>query len=238
MTFLRPFVEAKAVVRGSVYMRRLTSIVAVNKQGVIGLGNALPWRIRSDMQFFKSATSGNVVIMGRKTHDSLGQCLPARHNIVVSNQLSLFESTADCVLRYGIFDALSAAERAPARFSEIFVIGGATMYEQYAPFVDRYFVTVIDKVIKGGDAFFEDSIIGNDSDWDIQRIAGGTANENGDEADFEIFEMTSRHLQARQALRQAGIDDWNSRSRGMSKRRSSRDISARDSNQMSLAALA
>ena len=218
-------------------MRRLTSIVAVNKQGVIGCGNALPWRVRSDMQFFKSTTTGNVVIMGRKTHDSLGRCLPGRHNIVVSNQLSLFKDSSECVLRYGIIDALSASERVSARFSETFIIGGATMYEQFAPFVDRYLVTVIDKVVESGDAFFDHSIISNETDWNVEGIASGAANEQGDEANFEIFEVTSRHSEQRQALRLAKIKGWNSQCAATHRRRAARETATQDKRQMSLAAL-
>jgi dihydrofolate reductase len=200
-------------------MRRLTSIVAVNKQGVIGLGNALPWRIRSDLKFFRAQTTGNVVIMGRKTHDSLGKCLPGRHNIVVSHQLALFESTADCVLRYGIFDALAAAENAPKQFAEAFVIGGAMMYDQFADLVDRYLVTIVDKEVLRGDAFFDDQIIGNENDWEVSMLASGNGTAEGDEAPFQVFELTARNLSERRALRLAGIDAWNAKAKTGSQRR-------------------
>ncbi len=216
-------------------MRRLTSIVAVNKQGVIGVGNALPWRVKSDMQFFKKVTTGNVVIMGRKTHDSLGQCLPNRHNVVVSHQFALFENTASCVLEYGIFDALLAAEKAPQSFDEIFVIGGASMYAQFSGLVDRYLITVINKAVPHGDAFFDEGIVGNDADWEIEAISAGTANSSGDEADFEIFELNARDADRRQQTRAIGIAEIRDKVRSAPRRGSApRTANRSDQHQFSL----
>jgi dihydrofolate reductase len=186
-------------------MRRLTSIVAVNPKGVIGLGNELPWRVKSDLRFFKAQTSGNVIIMGRKTHDSLGQCLPNRHNVVVSHQFSLFQATENCVLQHSIADSLIAAESAPASFKEAFVIGGASMYRQFSNIVDRYLVTIIDKDVPDGDAYFDQDIIGDTKNWDIKTISSGRANEAGDECDFTIFEMLARDPDRRRTERAAII---------------------------------
>jgi dihydrofolate reductase len=183
-------------------MRRLTSIVAVNPQGVIGLGNALPWRVRSDLQFFKAQTSGNVVIMGRKTHDSLGQCLPNRHNVVVSHQFSLFDTTSNCVLQHSIPEALATAESAAASYKEIFVIGGASMYQQFSGLVDRYLVTMVDKAVPDGDAYFDPGIFGDSDNWETRIVVNGVANTTGDEADFTIFEMNARDLEQRRQARQ------------------------------------
>lgn len=183
-------------------MRRLTSIVAVNKQGVIGLGNALPWRVKSDLRFFREQTENNVVIMGRKTYDSLGKCLPRRFNVVVSHSFSLFPSTPDCQLQNSIGESLMAAERAPQRYKEIYIIGGASMYQQFASMVDRYLVTIVDKVVHDGDAFFDQSLIGDLENWDRKKLLSGDCNNDGDEASFAIFELNAREPELRRAARQ------------------------------------
>jgi dihydrofolate reductase len=78
-------------------LRSLTSIVAVNRDGVIGRRNGLPWRLRTDMKFFREQTLDNVVIMGRKTFDSLGRgALPRRYNIIISGHFALFPEDSDC----------------------------------------------------------------------------------------------------------------------------------------------
>ena len=187
-------------------MRRLTSIVAVNPDGVIGSGNQLPWKIRSDMRFFKAQTSGNVVIMGRKTYDSLGGGLKNRTNIVISQQQALFDDSANCVLRHGVFEALAEAETAPESIKEIFVIGGSTLYEQFAPLVDRTLITIVHKAVPNGDAFFDQGILGDTQNWSVSQIGAGSANADGDEADYEIFEMLAKNPDQRYQRRRLGIE--------------------------------
>lgn len=181
-------------------MRQLTSIVAVNRDGVIGCRNALPWRVRSDMVFFKEQTRGNVVIMGRKTYDSLGRCLPDRYNVVLTRQFQLFADERGCVSRAGVSEGLLEAYSTPQKFREIFVIGGATMYEQFDQLVDRYLITIVDKDVSNADAFFDMSIFDRTADWTCKQVAEKAQGE-GDEAPFEIFELTSKHLESRQGER-------------------------------------
>jgi dihydrofolate reductase len=188
-------------------MRRLTSIVAVNQQGAIGCRNALPWRLSTDMRFFKETTTDNVVIMGRKTHDSLGRCLPNRYNVVLSHQLALFQDTDSCVLKYSIAEALEAAETCPKKFGEIFVIGGETMYRQFAPFVDRYLITVVDKVVPDADAFFSEANVGDERDWNIKLMLSVEKDETN-EAPFKVFEFVSRDAEGRAAERADLISGW------------------------------
>lgn len=173
-------------------MQRLTSIVAVNSAGVIGCGNALPWRLRTDMRFFRETTTDNVVLMGRKTFDSLGRkCLPHRFNVVVSHSFNLFAETAECRSASGIGDALFRATLAPKKYSSVFVIGGASMYAQFAPYVDRYLITLVEKDVPAGDTFFDQSFLGDPDRWEInqlRRVAAGPS----DEAAFSIFEVLAR----------------------------------------------
>jgi dihydrofolate reductase len=196
-------------------MRRLTSILAVNNEGVIGVKNTLPWRIRTDMRFFKRETRNNVVIMGRKTFDSLGKPLPDRHNIVVTHNLSLFEKVKGCVAVCSIEEALYKAYKAPLHFKEIFVVGGATMYSQFAPYVDRYLVTIVDKriddpdVTKISDRLFEDFEGVESNPTVLQR--GEPNFEEGDEAGFEIREFTARDPEVRRERRLTAIKVYHKR---------------------------
>ncbi|MGS1018290.1 dihydrofolate reductase [Allosphingosinicella humi] len=174
-------------------MQSLTSIVAVNQDGVIGCGNALPWRLKTDMRFFKEQTIGNVVLMGRKTYDSLGKrCLPHRYNVIVSHHFGLFPETDDCKSATGIDDALFRASLAPQTYKKAFVIGGASMYEQFGQYVDRYLITLVDKRVTDGDTYFDQNFLGDPDQWNIKQldsVPAGTA----DEAAFSIFEVTSRY---------------------------------------------
>jgi dihydrofolate reductase len=173
-------------------MQHLTSIVAVNRDGVIGCGNTLPWRLKSDMRFFRQTTTGNVVVMGRKTYDSLGQrCLPNRYNVVITHHFGLFPKAEDCDFATGIEDGLFRASLAPRKYGDVFVIGGASMYEQFSPFVDRYLITLVEKDVPNGDTFFRESLLGDLADWEMQPLDSIAASSD-DEASFSIFELRSR----------------------------------------------
>lgn len=167
-------------------MRNLTSIVAVNEQGVIGCGNALPWHVKSDLKFFRQTTVGNVVIMGRKTYDSIGKPLPRRHNIIVSHNTMLFEATPTCQLSRSVDEAIFAASRMNR---DVFVVGGASMYDQMAPYVDRYLITIVHKEVERADAFFDEKIIGDLARWDLKLLSRSNGILPGDEASFEIWEL-------------------------------------------------
>jgi dihydrofolate reductase len=188
-------------------MRRLTSIVALNKQGVIGAKNALPWRLKTDMTFFKQQTLDNVVIMGRKTFDSLGRKpLPNRFNVVVSHEFRMFPSSSDCVAATGIGEALAAAEAAPKRYKEIYVVGGQTMYEQFSQLVDRYLMTIVDKDVPLGDTFFDEGLLGEAGQWKQSTLLSGEALEGQDEASFDILQLIRSRSSARKSAREAMVE--------------------------------
>lgn len=135
-------------------------IAAVSDNNVIGNKGELPWKIPEDMKLFKSLTYGNVVIMGRKTFESLGKKpLPGRTNIVVSNSLEKdFE--------YKVTDSLEEAiKTAREENKDIFIIGGASIYKQALPLADMMCISHI----KGnfvGDTFFPDFDL---SEWNIRE---------------------------------------------------------------------
>lgn len=192
-------------------MHRLTSIVALNDLGVIGAGNTLPWRIRSDLKFFREKTINNVVIMGRKTYDSLGAPLKNRLSVVVTHGFGLVQQSDNCVVAHSIDEALAFAEMKKTKKQDVFVIGGATMYEQFAPYVDRYLITDVEKSVPDGDVFFSPDLIGSVKDWRFRRILSGTANDQGDEASFSTFELNAKTNDRFQMRRNEAIDAYLSR---------------------------
>lgn len=129
----------------------ITIIVAVGKNNVIGKANSLPWYIPEDLKRFKSLTVGHVVIMGRKTYESIiariNKPLPDRKNIVITRQNNF--SVQDGV---EVFSSLEEAIHTHAS-EEIFIIGGAEMYNQAMSKVDRLLVTEVEGE-HDGDVFF------------------------------------------------------------------------------------
>ena len=191
-------------------MRQLTSIVAVNPEGAIGVGNSLPWRVSSDLKFFKEQTLGNVVIMGRRTYDSLGSPLPNRRNVVVTHGFDFFNGGEFCKAAGSIDEALIVADRWSPKKRETFIVGGASMYEQFSTYVDRYLITVVDKEVPNADTFFDIQELADQSLWEMKVIGEGIANGTTDEADFRIFQFTRRGVSSA-TQRNARIAKWHDR---------------------------
>lgn len=188
-------------------MQQLTSIVAANHEGVIGVRNGLPWRLRSDLRFFKQTTLANTVIMGRKTYDSLGRrCLPDRHNIVLMRGFEMFSSTPDCRAAGSIEEGLAAAAEGSKR-RKAYVIGGASMYEQFAPYVDRYLFTLVDKDVADGDTRFPVIGLGDPEEWDLVSVSHHPACQPDDEVSFHIFEWVSKRQSEIRRIRNELIQD-------------------------------
>jgi dihydrofolate reductase len=102
---------------------QLSIVVAVARNGVIGAGNQLPWRLPDDLRRFKALTIGKPVLMGRRTFDSIGRPLPERTNVIVSRNAA---PIAGCTLVDSVTAALSLLASAP----QVMVIGGAQIYRQ------------------------------------------------------------------------------------------------------------
>jgi len=125
---------------------KLTIIVATDKQNGIGINNTLPWKLAEDLAHFKRTTSGHTVIMGRKTFDSIGKPLPNRRNIVITRNPQWQHAGVE------VSTNLPAVLQMVGD-SEAFIIGGAQIYAESLPFVDRMIVTEIGKSFEC-DAFF------------------------------------------------------------------------------------
>ncbi|WP_374764884.1 dihydrofolate reductase [Yunchengibacter salinarum] len=123
-------------------------IAARARDNVIGQDGAMPWHLPRDLSFFKQATLGKPVLMGRRTYQSIGRPLPKRDNFVVSGRAD-FQPEGVRVFRT-LPEGLAAARAAGA---EVMVIGGATLYEALLPSADRLYLTDIDLSVPG-DTFF------------------------------------------------------------------------------------
>jgi dihydrofolate reductase len=116
----------------------LTIVVAIDTQRGIGLNNALPWHLPEDLAHFKRTTSGHPIIMGRKTFDSIGRPLPNRRNIVITRNPDWKHEGVDTATSLDAAIALVDG-------AEAFIIGGAQIFVDALPRVDRIIVTEIDK---------------------------------------------------------------------------------------------
>lgn len=129
-------------------------VVAMDQQRCIGKGNDLPWHIPADLKHFKAITQGGVVVMGRKTLESMGRTLPKRVNWVITRDPDWsFEGTK---VAYSIEDALSQAV-ADVQTSEkpesIFIIGGGEIFKQTMNIADRLELTHVELDVQG-DAYY------------------------------------------------------------------------------------
>jgi dihydrofolate reductase len=125
----------------------LALVVAIADGGVIGKDGTLPWRLPEDLQHFKATTMGHAIIMGRKTHASIGRPLAGRRNIVVSRTADAFEG---CEVARGLEEAIALARTTD---EEPRIIGGAAIYEAALPVATRIFLTEVHRKIEG-DTFF------------------------------------------------------------------------------------
>lgn len=126
----------------------LAHIVAAAENGVIGAGGALPWDIPEDMKFFKDKTKGKIIIMGRKTFESVGHPLPKRLNLVVTRQADF--QAKDAFAFPNLEEAIAYAKTRVSEYDpEVFIIGGGEIYAQSMNLVDRIYLTRIHKNFPG-----------------------------------------------------------------------------------------
>ncbi|MCC6207020.1 MAG: type 3 dihydrofolate reductase [Gammaproteobacteria bacterium] len=122
-------------------------VVAMGRNHVIGRDNALPWRLPADLKYFRAVTMGKPVVMGRKTHESIGRPLPGRDNIVISHDPGF---RADgCI----VLPSLEAAYEHCRDRDEVMVIGGASIYRQALAHTQRIYLTEIGAEFAGDTVF-------------------------------------------------------------------------------------
>ena len=133
----------------------LSLIAAMDRHRLIGTNNQLPWRLPADLQHFKKMTMGKPIIMGRKTWESLGRPLPGRENIIITRNPDYQAMGATVV------HSLNAAIVIIQDREEAVIIGGANLYAQVLPRVERLYLTRVEGEFQG-DAWFPEF---NQADW-------------------------------------------------------------------------
>jgi dihydrofolate reductase len=128
---------------------RVSLIVAMARNRVIGVNNALPWHLPADLKHFKALTMGHHIVMGRKTYESIGKPLPGRTSMVVTRNANY--APPGVVVANSLAEAISAC----GDDEEIFVIGGAELYRLAIDIADRIYLTEIDADFPGDAHFTE-----------------------------------------------------------------------------------
>ena len=141
-------------------MTRLSLIVAMDENRLIGSDNQLPWHLPADLAFFKRTTMGKPVLMGRKTFQSIGKPLPGRRNIVITRDAAF--AAEGCEIAGSIDAALALC----ADHEEVMLIGGASLYEQTLERADTLYITRIRHAFEG-DTWFPEF---DESGWKIADL--------------------------------------------------------------------
>lgn len=127
---------------------KISIIVAISENYAIGRNGTMPWHLGSDLKRFKEITTGGVVIMGRKTYESIGRPLPKRVNVVISRNMP--ETEGVLVFR-SIEDALNSSQ---IKGQNVFIIGGGEIYKQMMDKADNLYITEVKTVVDDADTFF------------------------------------------------------------------------------------
>jgi len=131
----------------------ITLIAAIGKNNELGKGNDLVWKLPADQKHFRERTTGHTMIMGRKTFESLGRILPNRRHIIITRDTNYKREGAE--VTYSLKEALTLAKKDKG---EIFVIGGAEIFNQAMNIADRLDITHIEAEDKKADTFFPEII--------------------------------------------------------------------------------
>ncbi len=122
---------------------KLSIIVAMDQKGVIGLNNALPWRLSADLKNFKALTMGKPVIMGRKTWESIGKPLPGRDNVIITRNLDY--RSDGCIVCHSLEEALQRYANMP----EVVIIGGHDIFHSALAQADVLYLTDVHADVEG-----------------------------------------------------------------------------------------
>lgn len=128
----------------------ISLILAVSDDGAIGVNGGLPWHLPADMKRFRSLTKGHTILMGRRTFESLPHVLPGRPHIVVTHDPSYTVADSRVSVCHDLSSLLSSLRTSP---EEVFVIGGAGVYQQCLPYADRIYLTQVHTRVPQADTF-------------------------------------------------------------------------------------
>jgi dihydrofolate reductase len=182
-------------------MPSIAYIIARTENGVIGCNNKLPWTMRTDLKRFRAVTLNHVVVMGRKTYDSIGHALPHRENVVISRDRSfqpcdarVFSTFEDAILFADIYSITENLDKT-------FVVGGAVVFDKMKDYVSTAYVTEIHTADIEGDAVFDYKF--DPREWSVAK------KEQFTKSDLDEYDSTFYIYNRRKAvLRQRGIRDF------------------------------
>ena len=147
----------------------IIGIAAVDRNGAIGKGGKLPWHYAADMKFFRETTTGHAVVMGRKTWLTLGKPLKNRLNIVLSRDPNI-EPQESLLVLSDVDSVLSLNE---SLATDLFVIGGAQIYEAFLPRIERWIITEVPLKVTGADAFIPEGYLDGFEERDLRKLEEG-----------------------------------------------------------------
>jgi dihydrofolate reductase (trimethoprim resistance protein) len=146
---------------------KISLIVAMDKNRVIGKDNDLPWRLPKEFEYVKKTTMGHTIIMGRKNFESIGRALPGRKNVILTRDKTF--SFEGCIIAHSIRDVFDLCKND----EEVFIFGGEQIYEMFLPYVEKMYITKIDYAFEG-DTFFPEV---NYEEWNEVSVEQGITDE-------------------------------------------------------------
>ncbi len=159
----------------------ISIVVAMDKNRAIGSRNGLPWKLPADLKHFKEVTMGHPIIMGRKTHESIGRALPGRKNIIITRQKDF--AAPGCEVVQSFDEALARAGE-----GEVFVIGGGEIFVQAMPRVQKMYMTEVNHEFSA-DVYFPEF---NKNEWrEMSREPHAADEKNPHEYSFVVYERRS-----------------------------------------------
>ena len=153
-------------------------IVATSKNNQIGINNQLPWHIPEDLKYFKEKTDGHMIVMGRKTYESIGRPLPNRKNIVLTRDRHFKPEGVTVIHSFEQALIMCSGEK------ESYIIGGGEIYQLFLPFTNRLYITLVNKIIEG-DTQFPDY----KADFKlVQHFKGSTLTSDNSSFEFTVWD--------------------------------------------------
>jgi dihydrofolate reductase len=160
----------------------VSAIAAIGNNGVIGREGRLPWHLPDDLKRFRAITWGKPIIMGRKTHESLGRALPGRTNIVLTRSLAY--QASGCTVVDSPDEALAQARSSGAE--EVLVIGGSEVFRHFTPLCEKLYLTTVEGDFEG-DVFFPMTLL-DSLEWEVLHEENCPADaRNGFASRFRIL---------------------------------------------------
>jgi dihydrofolate reductase len=144
----------------------IIGIAAVDRKGAIGKGGKLPWHYSADMKFFRETTTGHAVVMGRKTWLTIGKPLKNRLNIVLSRDSNI-EPQESLLVLSDVDSVISFGEKLT---TDLFVIGGAQIYQAFLPHIEKWIITQVPLTVSGADAFMPEGYLEGFKEIDSKSI--------------------------------------------------------------------